>query len=158
MGIDDFFALACGDVERVHGHALVRADPRVSGVESVLIDGVEKIVKQPDAVQALDLHGGASGVDLVAHVCADGDGDAVIRAWFKEICFAAEIFFGVVTLGGEDRFEGVKEPLASGSCGDGFEVRCADAEDVHDDAVLAGEEICGENVDLFRGERAADFF
>ena len=55
----DFFAFWGGDVEGVHGDAFFRADPGVCGVEAVLVDGVEKVVEEADAVESLDLDGGA---------------------------------------------------------------------------------------------------
>ena len=154
----DFFAGLSGDVKGVHGDAFFGANACVCGVEVVLVDGAEEVVEQTDAVEALDFDGGAVGVQVVADKGAEWDGDAVVGAGFEEICLATKEFIGVVGFSQHDGFEGFEEALAGGGGGDGFEVGGADPEDVDHDAVGAGEEVGGEDVDLFGGEGAADFF
>ncbi len=158
LGVGDFLEVSGGDVEGVHGDAFFGADAGVSGVEVSLVDGVEEVVEEADAVEGLDFDGGAGGVEVVGDVGADGDGEAGFGAWFEEVGFSFQVVFGFVVLGLEDGGEGVGEAVAGGGVGDGFEVGGADAEDVEDDVVGAGEEVCGEDVDLFGGEGAAEFF
>ena len=113
----------------------------MGGAQAVLIDAVEKVVQQPDAIESLDFNSGAGGVQIVADEGADRHGDAVVRAGFEEVDLTAKEFLGVVTLSHEDGLEGVEDALAGGCRGDGLEVGGADAEDVDDDFVGAGEEV-----------------
>ncbi len=147
-----------GDVEGVHGYAFFGADAGVGGIESGFIDGVEKIVEEADAVEGLDLDGGASGVEIVGNAGADGDGEAGFGAGFEKIDFPFEVVFRLVVLGLEDGGEGVDEAIPRVGVRNRFEVSGANAEHIEHNVVGASEEVCGEDVDLFRGEGAAEFF
>ena len=96
MGIVDFSALGGGDVEGVHRDAFFGADAGVGGVEAVVVDRVEKVVEEADAVECLDLERGAAWVEFVADECADGDRDVLIGAVLEEICATAQVAFGFV--------------------------------------------------------------
>lgn len=121
------------------------------------IDGAEEIVQETDAVEALDFYAGAGGVEIIADEGPDGHGDAVIGAGLEVVYLALEEFLGVVGFRDEDGLEGLEKALASGSGGDGLEIRGADAEEIDDDTIGAGEEICREDVDLLGSEGAAYF-
>ena len=149
--IGDFFAVMGGDIEGVHGHAFFGADPGMGGVEVVLVDGEEQIVKQSDAVERLDLDGGASRVQLVADVGLDRDGDVMNRARREVVGAGAQQAFRFVGRGHQLRIEAVEEPLAGGGITHGFKVGGAHAEDVDDDAIAAGEKIRGQDVEVAGG-------
>jgi hypothetical protein len=114
FGICDFFEVSGGDVEGVHGDAFFRADAGVCCVEVCLVDGVEEVVEEADAVEGLDFDGGAGGVEVVGDVGADGNGEAGFGAGFEEVGFAFEVVFGFVVFGLEDGGEGVGEAVAGG--------------------------------------------
>ena len=78
-------------------------------------------------------------------------------AGFQEVHLAAQVFLRLVIFDDQDGFEGFQHPLARSGRGDGLEVGGADAENVDHNRVGAREEIGGEDVDLLRCERAADF-
>jgi hypothetical protein len=143
LQILDLSTLGRGDIEGVHGHALFRANPGVGGVETILIDGVEKIVEQADAVQCLEFDSGAGGMKLVADEGENRDRNLLIVARLEEIDAPAEVALGLINLGGEHIFEGGQKTLAGAHVRYRFEVGGADPEDVDDDAVSAGEEIGG---------------
>ena len=54
VGVVDFSALGGGDVEGVHRDAFFGADAGVGGVETVVVDRVEEVVEEADAVEGLD--------------------------------------------------------------------------------------------------------
>ncbi len=55
VGVLDFAAFGGGDVEGVHGHAFFGADAGMGGVEPIVVDAVEEVVEQADAVEGLKL-------------------------------------------------------------------------------------------------------
>ena len=95
---------------------------------------------------------------VIAEVRANGNRDVVVGAVLEEICAAPQVAFGLVLGGGEDSFESFENTLAGGGRGERLEGGGADAKDVHDDAISAREEVGRQNVDLFRGKGAANFF
>lgn len=155
--IVDFVALGVADVERVQGGALFGGDAGVGGVEVVFVDGVEEVVHEADAVDGLDLDDCEVWVGFVIDEGTNGERHGILVGVAEVVGFGDEVVVGIVAILAGEFVEFVDDAELLCAVFDGVSVGAADSEDIEDDAVAAGVDVGGEDVDFFRSEGAAEF-
>ena len=145
------------DVKCVQGGSLFSGDPSVDRVKTVLVDGVEEVVKESDPVDGLDLDHAEVRIGVVVEVGADRKGNGIVVGLAEEVGFHLEVPGWVVVVLLVHLVEGHENTHLLVIVPDRLHLAGADPEDVEDDAVSAGVDVGGENVDFVGGQGAANF-